>query len=125
MKAYNDGNTNYTTTSQTSIYSGSVNTANLITIDSNIVAGGVQPHNAAQYCADMNYSGYTDWFLPAANELFLLSTNRANIGGYATGSYISSTEASSSGAYVVSISTNFGAILTKNPTYYVRCIRKA
>jgi hypothetical protein len=125
VKAWNNGSVNYTTTSQTSLYSGSVNTANLITIDSDSVTGGTQLHDAAQYCADMNYAGYTDWFLPAKNELNMLYTGRVKIGGFATGDYVSSTEASSSNVWIQSFATGSQTSVTKNPAYYVRCIRKA
>lgn len=54
---------------------------------------------AAQYCANLNYGGFTDWFLPNRYELNLLYTNRAKINGLEKnktgfeGKYLSSTEA--------------------------------
>jgi len=49
---------------------------------------------AASLCATSAVSGYSDWYLPAENELSLVYANVASnaIGGFASGDYWSSTE---------------------------------
>jgi hypothetical protein len=41
---------------------------------------------AAKYCQDLNFGGYSDWYLPSFNELVMISQNLVawNIGGLAT-----------------------------------------
>jgi hypothetical protein len=38
-------------------------------------SSGVQAHNAAKYCADLDMNGHQDWYLPATMELYLYITN--------------------------------------------------
>jgi hypothetical protein len=47
---------------------------------------------AAQYCDDLEYGGYTDWFLPSKDELNLMYWNlkEKGLGGFASASYWSS-----------------------------------
>ncbi len=81
---------------------------------------------AAQFCESMVYQGYSDWYLPAENELQLLYNNKAAIGGFMSGNYWASNETSSSVGQDMSFtdgSKNHGA--SKNNAYYVRCVRKA
>jgi len=47
------------TTGTDSVYDGAANTANMANVS----------HPAANYCANLNISGYTDWYLPAIYEL--------------------------------------------------------
>ena len=47
---------------------GAANTATLITEDSDSGTAGVQPHVAAQYCADATFNGYADWYLPSSRN---------------------------------------------------------
>ena len=102
------------------------------TID--IEAGCSTSGTAADICANLLLSGYTDWFLPSIDELNLMYQNigqgnalgLGNVGGFATDvEYWSSTENSDIFAYVQSFfqrgfpySTGKG-----NPSYYVRAIR--
>lgn len=56
---------------------------------------------AARYCENMNYAGYTDWYLPSKEELAFLYRNSASIGGFVYSSYYwSSTENVSTSAWV-------------------------
>jgi len=42
---------------------------------------------AAKACADYEYGGYGDWFLPSKDELNAMYTNRTSIGGFIGGGY--------------------------------------
>lgn len=96
---WNNGNTSpsYVLTGATS-NNGSVNTAALIAMDSDSVTAGVQPHQAAQYCADAIYNGKDDWYLPSKNELHIFVGNKDAIGNFSTSStyYWSSSEGTGS-----------------------------
>lgn len=63
-----------------------------------IVAGCTAAGIGARLCADYATAGYDDWFLPALNELELLSYNSASIDSTFTGTYLSSTEEGTTGA---------------------------
>jgi hypothetical protein len=73
------------------------------TID--IEAGCPTAGTAADICANLVLSGYTDWFLPSKDELNLMYQNigrgnalgLGNVGGFATKYYWSSTEDNSPG----------------------------
>lgn len=80
---------------------------------------------AASFCENMTYAGYTDWYLPARQELQFLYQNSATIGGFTYGSaYWSSTESSSTNAWAFLF--DYASIDGKPKTtlFYVRCIRK-
>lgn len=81
---------------------------------------------AAKFCRSLNYGGYTDWYLPAIEELNLLYTNRTAIGGFSETSYYwSSTEYNDGGAQAYRF-TN-GMLYpnrTKTNSQYVRCVRR-
>ncbi len=85
-----------TVTGATSATDGETNTVT-------ILGNACSASNIAAYLAG-NYTGdgYTDWYLPAINQLALMYTLRETIGGFATGftdwGYWSSTEVSASNA---------------------------
>jgi hypothetical protein len=54
--------TNTTTAGTTSTYDGAANTAAIVT-------AGIADHPAAQFCTGLSIGGYTDWYLPARDEL--------------------------------------------------------
>lgn len=122
----NGNNTGQVTTSQTGVADGKTYTANLITIDSDSVTGGVQPHQAAQYCADLVMHGYDDWYLPARNELSTIYANRAAIGNFDTSGvrYWSSSENNVSTALYVLFSTGVPNVNEKYNDRVVRCARR-
>lgn len=112
--------------------SGETNTNTLITEDADSITGGTQPHAAAQYCADLNIHGQTDWYLPSAQELNVIYGNRLAIGSFDTsgsiaGWYWSSSESNITYAWPQRFSDG---LWNSNPTgskpysYQVRCARK-
>ena len=50
--------------------------------------------SVAKLCDDLVYGGYSDWFLPSKDELYLMYTNlgRFRVGGFVDGYYWSSSE---------------------------------
>ena len=77
------------TTDATSLFDGAANTAAMIADD---VSTGVQNHPAAQFCANLTIGGFTDWYLPAYDELQiayfnLKPTNDSNSDGYGASIY--------------------------------------
>lgn len=54
---------------------------------------------AAQLCADLDFGGFTDWFLPSAEELNYLYENKSVVGGFTNRGYWSSSEESRSYAW--------------------------
>ncbi|MBU0858641.1 MAG: DUF1566 domain-containing protein, partial [Alphaproteobacteria bacterium] len=77
-------------------------------------------------CADLTTGGHTDWYLPSANELLVLFTNRVAIGGFSPGDkYWSSTEATSANARTYTFYGPFFDNDAKtNVNWAVRCVRK-
>lgn len=131
---WNNGNsTGRTTTNQTNATTGETNTGNLITIDSDSGVGGTQPHQAAQYCANLSGApghGHDDWYLPAKDELNVLFTNRAAIGGFNTsgsypaGYYWSSSEDDTNYAWNQRFSDGDQDDTSKFIGFSVRCVRR-
>lgn len=80
---------------------------------------------AAQFCYNMIYWWYSDWYLPSKDELIVLYTNQNMLWWFQTGlSYYSSTEVSSTVAW----NQDFNAdpmSTTKTKPYYIRCVRKS
>lgn len=71
----NDNASGHVTTNVTNTITGEANTRTLVTIDSDSITPGFQPHVAAQYCYDLVSNGANDWYLPGRNELGLLFSN--------------------------------------------------
>ena len=59
------------TTSATSSTDGAANTT---------ILAGYSGTDAARYCQNMVYGGYSDWFLPARDQLAKMYLNRGSIG---------------------------------------------
>lgn len=145
MFAWNNGNTSgYVNTAiadcttaspstQAACVTGEANTLALSTIDSNSASGGVQPHRAAQRCANLSAYGHDDWYLPAQEELYVLYTNR-NAGALSgtfdlsgtmpNGYYQSSSEDAGSTIRYLRFSNGSQFLHTKDKTFSVRCVRK-
>ena len=124
-----------------SSYRGHVTTP-LIVADASISSD-----SAADYCDQMSFGGYTDWYLPSKSELAYLycqstpgvhnntkpeedvncastSGPQSNLPGFRGGVYISSSERNSSSAWSLNFSD--GNILNSNKStnYYIRCVRR-
>ena len=77
--------TQTTTAGTTSTYDGAANTAAMVT-------AGIADHPAAQFCTGLSIGGYTDWYLPARDELEiayynLKPTTTSNDTGYGANAY--------------------------------------
>ena len=62
---------------------------------------------AARLCGDLVLGGYSDWYLPSKDELNLLYLNKVAIGGFASSSYWSSTEANANEAWLNAFDLSF------------------
>lgn len=126
---WNNGNANgYVLTSTSDQYTGEANTSTLDGLDSDSNTAGVQPHQAAQYCADLNAHGHTDWYLPAFQELAVMYDNKTNIGNFGAGVYWASTERlfDSTMAYWILFFDGQGfSDEDKERSNFVRCVRKS
>ena len=74
-----------TTAGTTSTYDGAANTAAMVT-------AGIADHPAAEFCETLSIGGYTDWYLPARDELEiayynLKPTTTSNDTGYGANAY--------------------------------------
>jgi hypothetical protein len=89
-----------------------------------IYVGCATAGTAARICYDLDYNGYTDWYLPSRDELNLLYTYKTEVGGFGTGTYWSSTQATNNTAWIKSFSDGTSSSYFKNTmTYRVRAVR--
>jgi len=63
-----------------------------------IVAALEEGDYAAKLCDDLEYGGYSDWFLPSRYELNAMYTQSGAIGGFASAYFWSSSEVTASDA---------------------------
>lgn len=123
MKIWSSGSVD---TSADDFYDGKTNTSTIVSVDF--------ANRAAQYCSNLVYGGYSDWFLPASHEfgaLFGNRTNRQAVGGFVSDIYYwTSTEANwdQSQAYVVVLYSNSDVFSTNtypktSSTFRIRCVR--
>jgi len=81
---------------------------------------------AAWACQQFNAGGYSDWYLPAKDQLHDLYVNQAAIGGFATTYYWSSTEDGSAPSYAWAqyLGSSGGQIQrAKSTSRSARCVR--
>jgi hypothetical protein len=110
-----------------STWNGQANTTAMIT-------AGATVNTAAQVCVSSTSFGFTDWYLPAIDELSKISNNRWEIAQgliAASGSpfspgidYWSSTEIDAGTAYSLDFSRGTAELLNKIATIYVRAVRR-
>ena len=121
------GGGNFTTTNIVDDVTGMANSVALLSLDADNGRPGIQQHPAAAFCRAMNYSGKTDWYLPARWEMSTMFDNRSAIGNFSSsGAYWTSTESNGWGCCAMAQdfgSGNFGSI-NKHFTGKVRCVRK-
>ncbi len=105
------------TTGATSLSDGVSNTSILLAASDN--------YYAAEYCGNMTYGGYSDWYLPAIDELAQIYPVKSSLSGLTNGDYWSSTETSAYNAR--SLSMNTGGVNNyryKLEPIFVRCTRR-
>ncbi len=91
-----------------------------------IVAALGTGNYAARLCYDLNYGGYTDWYLPSITELSCMYSNRKAIGGFGGANYWSSSNEDDETAFHLSNNPYLGIDLLsffKFITFNVRAIR--
>jgi len=108
-------------TNATSETDGSQNT---ILINTSCTTSGI----AAKVCSELNAFGYTDWYLPAKNELACIYNEKAQIGGFPAMSgivYWTSTETSVNWAATQNLHNGQQSnISQKYGACFVRCVRR-
>lgn len=85
---------------------------------------GVGAHPAAEYCMNMTYGGFDDWYLPAFGEVQVLYGARALIGGWAAATYVSSRQTAATSIYGVDSAGVLQSGLAKIGAYRIRCVRR-
>ena len=118
-----DNGTNTTTgATGTAIGTGLANTNAIISSQ-----GGATGSYAAGICADYSVTDggvtYDDWYLPSEDELNQLYINRAEIGGFASNYFWSSTESSINSAWLQHLDGGNKSSLSKADPWYVRAVR--
>jgi hypothetical protein len=98
-----------------------VGTGNQNMID--IEAGCTTAGTAADICANLTLSGYSDWFLPSKDELNQMYLNKAVIGGFANINYWSSSEVGGTMAWEQHFSTGYQDDTGKIYSNCVRAVR--
>lgn len=140
------GVSNVTVAATASVQTGDVTTAAIV------ADASIDPDSAADYCNDMSYGGYTDWYLPSKSEIVYVYCN-SNMSGTRTAgnpqeqtdcagvyggpttlltgfigtpSYWASTENTSTDVWSISFFNGslFGATSKANIFLQVRCLRK-
>ncbi|MFW5725885.1 MAG: InlB B-repeat-containing protein, partial [Bacteroidota bacterium] len=108
----------------TEAHSSSNGQNNTQTIISVIEANGGVDY-AAHYCSNLTAKGYSDWYLPAKDELNAMYENRNSLGGYNHTFYWCSTEYSNVFAWYQIFEGGFQDYeADKANNLGVRCIRK-
>ena len=113
---WDNGENKVTGATDTAIGTGQANTTAIVTIQG---AGSY----AAQLCNDLTVGGYNDWFLPSKDELDKLYINKVAIGGFAGGSYWSSSEYDAYNAWYQGFDDGSQGASAKDLTFRVRAVR--
>jgi hypothetical protein len=80
---------------------------------------------AAQYCDELVYDGYADWFLPRNGELNLMYVNlkQKELGGFSDTAYWSSSEAGDNGWFQNFTDGRQDSSYKSHNSYLVRAVR--
>ncbi len=81
---------------------------------------------AADICANLTLGGFSDWFLPSKDELnkMYINLKMNGFGGFLSYNYWSSTEGSSSNAWIQNFNYDYqGNYDKKGCNIHVRCVR--
>ncbi len=104
---------------------------NTATIMARVAATAPGTYPVGEFCANMTYGGFSDWYLPASSELSNnIYPNKVAIGGLGSNKYWSSTEIRAGDSVHVRMSDGFAdfngsnAGNEKNLSLYVRCVRR-
>jgi len=81
--------------------------------------GHMNWHEAIVACKKLG----AGWRLPTKDELNMIYKNREEVGGFANGSYWSSTETDFSNAWVQSFGNGYQDFFNKSSFFYVRAVR--
>lgn len=101
---------------------GPLNSVNLMAY---VAAEAVGVHPAVEFCRNMNYGGFTDWYLPAIGELQNMYSVRASLGGWMSASYVSSTETETTAPAAQAVnSAGSIASISKTLATLTRCVRR-
>jgi len=87
-----------------------------------VAAFGAEAKRTAAYqCANLNFNGFKDWFLPSINELGLMYTNlkRQGLGNFSGHRYWSSSEADSGQAYYYTFQYDQSGETSRASKHYV------
>jgi hypothetical protein len=87
------------------------------------MAGCATAGIAARICGDLVLNGYSDWYLPAKDELNKLYLNKVAVGGFTSNYYQSSSEGNDFSAWIQEFGTGTQGMYGKNIGFYVRAIR--
>lgn len=118
---WNNGSTSWTVTGFTNYNTGAYNTAGLTALAD---AGG--PYEAASYCSGLAAHGYSDWYLPAENELALLWNSGSPLDNLDTSGawYWAGSEDAIQYAGIGRFNDGDLSGWSKNGDFHVRCVRK-
>jgi len=123
---WNNGTYVWTVTGATDGSYGKNNTDNLLARTN--PPDGNAPYPAALACKELNDTsayGYTDWYLPASNEVWNTLMTNAYLLGNAASDYWSSTERDPARAYSYSVFGGYSNASGKGYLITVRCVRRS
>lgn len=108
---------NHVLTGATSSSDGSTNTTKIISAQGNTTS------YAAKLCRDYRGGGFSDWFLPAKDQLYQLFVQMTVLGGGFSTVYWSSTEADIDSGWILKFTDGLFEWSPKHGGRYVRAIR--
>lgn len=92
-------------------------------MNSSIAAAATVNTQAANFCENLTWGNYSDWFLPSTTELAVAQSQSA-LNFKTASNYWSSNQSSGSNAYVVPFPSGTTSTLTKTSYQFIRCFRK-